>query len=64
MMLINKIGKRNFFILNTVLVLITVINYSEIEALDPIRMNGFFSGFIAGFLMGLLPLGLIHYSKN
>jgi hypothetical protein len=64
MSLINKIGKKNFFIITTVLLLITLINYSDIKGLDSIRMNDFFSGFIAGILIGLLIAGIVHYSKN
>jgi hypothetical protein len=64
MSLINKIGKKNFFIITTVLLLITLINYSDIKGLDSIRMNDFFSGFIAGILIGLLFAGIVHYSKN
>ena len=64
MSLINKIGKKYFFIITTVLLLITLINYSEINRFDTIRMNDFFSGFFAGLLIGLLLMGIIHYSKN
>jgi hypothetical protein len=64
MSLINKIGKKYFVIITTVLLLITLINYSEIKGLDPIRMNDFFSGFVAGILIGLLLMGIVHYSKN
>ncbi|UQD56250.1 hypothetical protein [Flavobacterium sp. K5-23] len=64
MSLINKIGKKYFFIITTVLLLITLINYSDIKGLDSIRMNDFFSGFIAGILMGLLFAGILHYSRN
>jgi hypothetical protein len=64
MLLVNKIGKKNFFIITTVLLLLTLVNYSEIKALDPIRMNDFFSGFFAGSLIGLLLIGIVHYSKN
>jgi hypothetical protein len=63
MSLINRIGKKNFFIGITVLLLITLVNYSENKTLDPIRMNSFFSGFFAGFLIALLFVGLINYSK-
>jgi hypothetical protein len=63
MSLINKIGKRYFFIITTVLLLITLINYSEIKELETIRMNNFFSGFIAGILIGLLLAGIVNYSK-
>lgn len=64
MSLINKIGKKYFFIITTVLLLITLINYSEIKELDSIRMNDFFSGFFAGLLIGLIFMGIVHYSKN
>jgi hypothetical protein len=64
MSLINKIGKKNFFIITTALLLITLINYSDIKGLESVRMNDFFSGFIAGILIGLLIAGIIHYSKN
>jgi hypothetical protein len=63
MLLINKIGKKNFFIITTVLLILTLVNYSEIKAFDSIRMNEFFSGFIAGTLIGLLLIGIIQYSK-
>jgi hypothetical protein len=63
MSLINKIGKKYFFIITTVLLLITLINYSEIKELETIRMNNFFSGFIAGILIGLLLAGIVNYSK-
>ncbi|TDE01194.1 hypothetical protein [Flavobacterium sandaracinum] len=63
MSLITKIGKKYFFIITSVLLLITLINYSEIKAVESIRMNHFFSGFIAGILLGLLFAGLLHYSK-
>ncbi|TDE27930.1 MULTISPECIES: hypothetical protein [Flavobacterium] len=63
MSLINKIGKKYFFIITTVLLLITLINYSEIKELEAIRMNNFFSGFIAGILIGLLFAGIVNYSK-
>ncbi|MDI5898287.1 hypothetical protein QLS91_13285 [Flavobacterium sp. LB2P84] len=63
MSLINKIGKKYFFIITTVLLLITLINYSEIKELETIRMNNFFSGFIAGFLISLLFAGIVNYSK-
>jgi hypothetical protein len=63
MSLLTKIGKKYFFIITTVLLVITLINYSEIQALEPIRMNNFFSGFIAGILLGLLFAGLLQYSK-
>ena len=63
MSLINKIGKKYFFIITTVLLIITLINYSEIKALEAIRMNNFFSGFIAGILIGLLLAGIVNYSK-
>ncbi|MFV8347312.1 hypothetical protein [Flavobacterium sp. ZB4P13] len=63
MSLINKIGKKYFFIITTVLLLITLINYSEIKELETIRMNNFFSGFTAGILIGLLLAGIVNYSK-
>jgi hypothetical protein len=63
MLLINKIGKKNFFIITTVLLILTLVNYSEIKAFDSIRMNEFFSGFMAGTLIGLLLIGIIQYSK-
>ena len=63
MLLINKIGKKKFFIITTVLLILTLVNYSEIKAFDSIRMNEFFSGFIAGTLIGLLLIGIIQYSK-
>jgi FtsH-binding integral membrane protein len=63
MSLINKIGKKNFFIITTVLLLITLVNYSEIKELDSIRMNTFFSGFFAGILIGLIIAGIVNYSK-
>ncbi|WP_233592301.1 hypothetical protein [Flavobacterium sp. RSP15] len=64
MLLVTKIGKKYFFILTTVLLLLTLVNYSEIKAFDSIRMNDFFSGFIAGLLIGLLLIGIVHYSKK
>ena len=63
MSLINTIGKKYFFIITTVLLLITLVNYSEIKEFDTIRMNDFFSGFIAGALIGLLLAGIVNYSK-
>ena len=63
MSLLNKIGKKYFFIGTTILLLITLVNYSENKAFDPIRMNTFFSGFIAGVLLALLAAGLLKYSK-
>ncbi|MFV8370219.1 hypothetical protein [Flavobacterium sp. LB2R40] len=63
MSLLNKIGKKYFFIITTVLLLVTLVNYSAIKVLDPIRMNNFFSGFIAGILIGLLLAGIVNYSK-
>ena len=63
MSLLNKIGKKNFFIGTTILLLITLVNYSENKTFDPIRMNTFFSGFIAGVLLALLAEGLLKYSK-
>ena len=63
MSLLNKIGKKYFFIGTTILLLITLVNYSENKTFDPIRMNSFFSGFIAGFLIALLVAGLVNYSK-
>ncbi|MDD2675206.1 hypothetical protein [Flavobacterium petrolei] len=63
MSLLNKIGKKYFFIGTTLLLIITLINYSENKTFDPIRMNPFFSGFIAGVLLALLAAGLLNYSK-
>jgi hypothetical protein len=63
MSLLNKIGKKYFFIGTTILLLITLVNYSENKTFDPIRMNTFFSGFIAGVLLALLAVGLLKYSK-
>ena len=63
MSLLNKIGKKYFFIITTVLLLITLINYSEIKAFDSIRMNNFFAGFFAGILLALLMAGIVQYSK-
>ena len=63
MSLLHKIGKKYFFIITTVLLLITLINYSEIRVLDAIRMNNFFSGFFAGILIALLLAGIVQYSK-
>lgn len=63
MSLLHKIGKKYFFIITTVLLLITLINYSEIRALDSIRMNNFFAGFFAGILIALLLAGIVQYSK-
>lgn len=63
MSLLHKIGKKYFFIITTVLLLITLINYSEIRVLDSIRMNNFFSGFFAGILIALLLAGIVQYSK-
>lgn len=63
MSLMNKIGKKYFFIGTTVLLLITLVNYSQNKTFDAIRMNNFFSGFIAGALIGLLFAGLLNYSK-
>ena len=63
MSLLNKIGKKYFFIGTTLLLIITLINYSENKTFDPIRMNPSFSGFIAGVLLALLAAGLLNYSK-
>lgn len=63
MSLLHKIGKKYFFIITTVLLLITLVNYSEFRALDSIRMNNFFSGFFAGILIALLVAGIVQYSK-
>ena len=63
MSLLHKIGKKYFFIITTVLLLITLINYSEIRVFDFIRMNNFFSGFFAGILIALLLAGIVQYSK-
>ena len=63
MSLINRIGKKYFFIVTTILLLITLVNYSENKTFDSIRMNTFFSGIIAGVLLALLAAGLFNYSK-
>ena len=63
MSLLNKIGKKYFFIITTVLLLITLVNYSEFEGLETIRMNDFFAGFFAGILIALLLAGIVQYSK-
>ncbi|WP_426091634.1 hypothetical protein [Flavobacterium sp. DSR3-2] len=63
MSLIKRIGKKYFFIATTILLLITLVNYSESKTFDIIRMNTFFSGFIAGVLLALLAAGLFNYSK-
>jgi hypothetical protein len=63
MSLINKIGKKYFFIITTVLLLITLVNYSDIKELKAIRMNDFFAGFFAGILIALLLGGIVQYSK-
>ncbi len=63
MSLLNKIGKKYFFIGTTLLLLVTLVNYSGNKAFDTIRMNTFFSGFFAGVLLALLAAGLLNYSK-
>ena len=63
MSLSDRIGKKYFFIGTTVLFLITVINYSDNNTFNLIRMNSIFSGFIADILLAFLVGGLFNYSK-
>jgi len=63
MSLLNRIGKKMFFMIITVLLLMTLINYSNFESFRTIRMNEFFSGFFAGTLLALLIAGMINYTK-
>jgi len=63
MSLLNRIGKKMFFMIITVLLLMTLINYSNFESFNTIRMNEFFSGFFAGTLLALLIAGMINYTK-
>jgi hypothetical protein len=63
MSLLNIIGKKIFFIIITVLLLMTLINYSDFETFKVIRMNEFFSGFFAGTLLALLIAGILNYTK-
>jgi len=63
MSLLNRIGKKMFFMIITVLLLMTLINYSNFESLDVIKMNEFFSGFFAGTLLALLIAGMLNYTK-
>lgn len=63
MSLLNKIGKKYFFIITTTLLLITLVNYSNFERFNAIRMNDFFSGFFAGILIALLLAGMTNYTK-
>ena len=63
MTLINKIRKEYLFIITTVLLLVTLVNYSDFEIFNIIRMNDFFSGFFAGFLITMLFTVMINYTK-
>lgn len=63
MPLINKIGKKYFFGITAVLLLINIVNYSHFKALDSFRMNDFFAGFFAGSLIVFLLTGTINYTK-
>jgi len=63
MSLLNRIGKKMFFLIITVLLLMTLINYSNFESFHAIRMNEFFSGFFAGILLALLIAGMFNYTK-
>lgn len=63
MSLLNRIGKKYFFIGTTILLLVTLVNYSANKTFHAIRMNTFFSGFFAGVLIALLVAGLFNYSK-
>ncbi|MCL6461582.1 hypothetical protein SAMN05444372_102184 [Flavobacterium micromati] len=63
MSLLNKIGKKMFFMIVTVLLIMTLINYSNFERFNVIRMNEFFSGFFAGTLLALLIAGMLNYTK-
>lgn len=63
MSLLNRIGKKMFFMIITVLLLMTLINYSNFESLNIIKMNEFFSGFFAGTLLALLIAGMLNYTK-
>ena len=60
---ITKIGKRQYLGLTTVLLLITIVNYSHFKAFNSFRMNDFFAGFFAGSLIVFLLAGMINYTK-
>ena len=60
---ITKIGKKYFFGITAVLLVITVVNYSHFKAFNSFRMNDFFAGFFAGSLIVFLLTGTINYTK-
>lgn len=60
---INKIGKKYFFGITIVLLLINIINYSHFTAFNSFQMNDFFAGFFAGSLIVFLLTGTITYTK-
>lgn len=55
--------KKHYFIIMTVLLLISLVNYPKMEELNSIRINDFFLGFFAGILIALLLAGMTNYSK-
>ena len=60
---ITKIGKKYFFGITAVLLLINIVNYSHFNAFDSFQMNDFFAGFFAGSLIVFLLAGMINYTK-
>ena len=63
MPLLNKIAKKYFIGITTVLLLINIVNYSHFKAFNSFRMNDFFAGFFAGSLIVFLLTGTINYTK-
>lgn len=62
MALLANTTRNQYLLLIAALLVLTVVNYSEISFFAPIRMNDFFSGFFLGALISLAPIGL-YYKK-
>ena len=60
---ITKIGKKYFFGITAVLMLITIVNYSHFKAFNSFQMNDFFAGFFAGSLIVFLLTGTVNDTK-
>ena len=64
MILNDKIGNRYYLIIISFLILINLINNSNIKSFESLRMNDFFSGAFIGILIPLAFVGMLNYIKT
>lgn len=64
MRLNDKIGNKYYLIIISFLILINLINYSNIKSFESLRMNDFFSGTFIGILIPLAFVGMLNYIKT